>query len=59
MVNSIRIHYLDASAIVKLFLDEDGSDRVRRYFAAESNFNTRTLCFAEALTVLKSKHFSR
>jgi predicted nucleic acid-binding protein len=45
----IRIHYLDASAIVKLFIAEEGSDRLQKYFSEESNFHTTSLCFAEAL----------
>lgn len=55
----IRIHYLDASAIVKLFVDEDGSDNLRIYFDSESCFNATSLCFAEALGVLKVKYFYR
>lgn len=53
----IRIHYLDASAIVKLVLNEAGSAELRRYFGEESNFTATSLCFAEALGVLKVKRF--
>jgi len=52
-VKLIRIHYLDASAIVKLFLPEEGSTALRSYFDKESNFYATSLCFAEALGVLK------
>ena len=55
----IRIHYLDASAIVKLFIDEVGSDTLRRYFNEESHFSTTSICFAEALGVLKAMRFYR
>lgn len=58
----IRIHYLDASAIVKLFINEKGSDALRAYFTKEkeSNFYYMTsLCFAEALGVLKVKYFNQ
>jgi predicted nucleic acid-binding protein len=44
---------------VKLVVDEDGSERIRKYFAAKSVFWTTSLCFAEALGVLKVKHFYR
>jgi predicted nucleic acid-binding protein len=55
----IRIHYLDASAIVKLFITEEGSDRLQTYFGEESNFHATSLCFAEALGALKVKRFYR
>jgi predicted nucleic acid-binding protein len=55
----IRVHYLDASAIVKLFVDEVGSDELRMYFNKESHFSTTSICFAEALGVLKSMRFYR
>ena len=57
----IRIHYLDASAMVKLFVDEEGSQALRSYFAreSESEFYATSLCFAEALGVLKVKRFYR
>ncbi len=55
----IRIHYLDASVIVKLILNEKGSAELRQYFGKESNFTATSLCFAEALGVLKVKRFYR
>lgn len=55
----IRIHYLDASAIVKLVLNETGSVELRQYFGKESNFTATSLCFAEALGVLKVKRFNQ
>ncbi|MBI4525439.1 MAG: hypothetical protein HY695_16685 [Deltaproteobacteria bacterium] len=55
----IRIHYLDASAIVKLVLAEEGSRELREYFGKESNFSATSLCFAEALGALKVKAFYR
>lgn len=55
----IRIHYLDASAIVKLILDEKGSAELRQYFGKESNFSATLLCFAEALGVLKVNRFNK
>ncbi len=58
-LKQIRIHYLDASAIVKLVLNENGSSELRRYFSQESNFTVTSLCFMEALGVLKVKRFNR
>lgn len=55
----IRIHYLDASAIVKLLLNEPGSTELRQYFGRESNFTATSICFAEALGVLKVKRFNQ
>lgn len=53
---TIRTHYLDASAIVKLLVKEDGSERLNAYCDNHSNFRTTSLCVAEALGVLKVKH---
>ena len=55
-MTDIRTHYLDASAIVKLLLDEVGSDVLRAYLAPYATQVTTSLCFAEALGVLKAKH---
>ena len=56
-----RVHYLDASVLVKLLVKEEGSDLVERYMEREctSSFKTTSLCFAEALGVLKLKHLNR
>lgn len=53
----ITIHYLDASAIIKLLIKEDGSDSIKKYFSNKSNFYTISLCLGEALGVLKRKRF--
>ena len=55
----LKTHYLDASAIVKLFVDEDGSQIIREYINKHAIFHTTSLCFAEALGVLKAKYFYR
>jgi predicted nucleic acid-binding protein len=52
----MRTHYLDASAIVKLFVAEQGSNAIRAYFDKEENFYITNLCFVEALTALKVKY---
>lgn len=54
-MDSLRTHYLDASAIVKLLVVEEGSDKVRAYFGQHSVFYATSLCFAETLGVLKNK----
>lgn len=54
-MTDIRIHYLDASAIVKLLIDEDGSATVRSYLSPHATRVTTSLCFAETLGVLKAK----
>jgi predicted nucleic acid-binding protein len=58
-MGTIRTHYLDASAIVKLLVTEEGSDRLHDYCNKHSNFRTTALCVVEALGVLKVKHFYR
>ena len=51
----VRAHYLDASALVKLVVDEPDSRAVRDFFQANTNFHTTSLCLGEALGVLKGK----
>lgn len=51
----VRAHYLDASALVKLVVDEPDSRAVRDFFRASTNFHTTSLCLGEALGVLKGK----
>jgi predicted nucleic acid-binding protein len=52
---AIRTHYLDASAIVKLFVNEERSEILRKYYNDHSTYSTTSLCFAEAIGVLKVK----
>jgi predicted nucleic acid-binding protein len=52
-VGDIRINYLDASIIIKLYLEEPCSDRVRKFVGTEASVALTTgVCFAEALGVL-------
>ena len=45
----------DASALVKVFSDEPGSDLVRQYFYTRPSKYTTPFCFYEAMNILKSK----
>lgn len=51
----IRTHYLDASALVALFVPEEESPKLRRYVDQHAVFASTSICFAEALGVLKRK----
>jgi predicted nucleic acid-binding protein len=57
-MTAVRIHFLDASAIIKLFLEEDRSDELRKYFIEYTNFRTTSLCFGETLGRFKSFYYS-
>lgn len=53
---SVKYRYLDASALVKLYVDEQASDVVRAFFNGHPKpFQTTALCFAEAINVFKRK----
>ena len=52
-----RASYLDASAIIKVLVEEPDSLNVAQYFKAPHSFYMTSLCFAEALGVLKAKYF--
>jgi predicted nucleic acid-binding protein len=49
-----RASFFDASALVKLYVEEPRSDALREYFHAEPTKYTTTFCFYEALNILKS-----
>jgi predicted nucleic acid-binding protein len=52
----VKVRYLDASALVKLYVDEEHSLRVRAFVDRHPQpFQTTSLCFAEALNVFKRK----
>jgi predicted nucleic acid-binding protein len=55
----IRTRYLDTSAIVKLFVAEDGSMALRSYLGQHAVLFTTSLCFAETLGVLKAKYLRK
>jgi predicted nucleic acid-binding protein len=54
---AIKVKYLDASAMVKLFLNEDGSKVFSEYFFHHTNYCTTRMTFYEAMNVLKSRLF--
>lgn len=55
MTRSARTNCVDASALVKLYVRENGSDDLQAYMAGEANWYTTRFCFFEALSVLKRK----
>ena len=54
-----RASYFDASAIIKVLVEEPDSLPVAQYFKGPHPFYMTSLCFAEALGVLKAKYFRR
>jgi predicted nucleic acid-binding protein len=54
----LKVNYLDASALVKLVVEEKSSNAIEAYMKREwkSSFKATALCFTEALSVLKRKH---
>jgi predicted nucleic acid-binding protein len=53
---SIALHAtcFDASALVKRYVDEAGSQELRRYWATQATRYTTPFCFYETLSILKS-----
>jgi predicted nucleic acid-binding protein len=51
----IKASHLDASAAVKLVLQERGSEHLSSYFAKRAGFYITSVCLAEALGVFKRK----
>jgi len=58
MCDPVFTYYLDASAFVKLALDEPGSHSIRDYFNNTPNACITLVSFIEALGVLK-RHWSK
>jgi predicted nucleic acid-binding protein len=58
---AIRTHCLDASALVKHYINEDGSAELHDYLQgqAQANWYTTPFCLFEALGVLKRKYKSK
>lgn len=53
----VKVKYLDASVIAKLFLDEEGSSKFRDYFYNDTNYCTTFMTYYETMSVLKSRLF--
>jgi predicted nucleic acid-binding protein len=53
--HDIRMRYLDASALVKLYVDEGDSKQIRDFFTNRIHFCTTSVCLVEALSVFKAK----
>lgn len=51
----VKTRYLDASALVKLVINEVDHAPVRLFFQSNVNFCATSLCLAEALGVVKAK----
>ena len=52
----LKIKYLDASALVKLYINENDSQHLRDFFYSNmAHLRTTWICLAEALGCLKSK----
>ncbi len=52
----VKYRYLDASVLVKLYVDEPHSETVRQFVSQHPKpFQTTALCLAEAMNVLKAK----
>lgn len=56
MIYPSRTHLLDASALIKLVLNENGSQELKAYFSDNFTFWTTSICFGEALGILKTKY---
>jgi len=52
---AVRADFFDASALVKIYCDEPGSNVVRPYFQSRSTKYTTPFCFYEAMNTLKGK----
>lgn len=59
MNDAVRANCFDASALLKLYVSEEGSDILREYWRRESTKFTTSLCFYETLSLLKVYHFYR
>jgi predicted nucleic acid-binding protein len=58
-MSAVYIDYLDASALVKLFVRESGSAELASYLKGQPNWRATPFCFYEALNVLKRKMLNK
>ena len=54
-VQWVKTRYLDASALVKIVIDEGDCQPLREFFNSNTNFCATSFCLAEAIGVLKGK----
>ena len=54
-MNGVRVHCIDTSALVKLFVKEPESERVIAYLGQHGVLSVTAITFSEVLGVLKSK----
>ena len=59
MAEAVYYYYLDASALVKLIVDEPGAKSLRKYFNSTPNACATLISFVEALGVLKRKWYCK
>jgi predicted nucleic acid-binding protein len=55
--NTVKVKYLDTSAIVKLFVEEEGCNQFREYFNSNTSFCTTLMTYYEAFNVIKARLF--
>jgi predicted nucleic acid-binding protein len=58
-MSAVRANCFDASALIKRYVQEKGSDIIHEYWRKEATKFTTSLCFYETLTQLKVNHFYR
>lgn len=60
---AVKVHYLDASALVKLVAedpdDEPGRTAIREYYQNHTNLMTTSYCLSEAFSIFKVKFLYR
>lgn len=49
----VKVRYIDASALIKLVVDENDCANFRKFFLNNVNFCTTSLCLSEALSRIK------
>jgi predicted nucleic acid-binding protein len=58
-MSAVRANCFDASALIKRYVQEQGSEIIHRYWKQEATKFTTSLCFYETLTLLKVNHLYR
>ena len=58
-MSAVHANCFDASALIKRYIQEKGSDIIRQYWQREAIKFTTSLCFYETLTLLKVNYLYR